>query len=530
MELHADRGAHPLLLRGAWSVLLAVVLCGCGGKGGHTRPTLADRTWLELRSPGFVLVTDLDEGKARARLLELERQRIALMASYALVAPHRRAPSLEPLAVIFFANPEELDDVVWRDSIGGFAGYSPDFGTPKVVVTAEVRSRGRISADAVRRELLIHEIAHVLNQRYFGQAPLWLNEGLATFYETLRVGEDSLQLGEPSVMDRGGGVRRRGALPKASAILGYDHATFYRRRDRRNYVAAWFLVHLLNSPKYLPRFRNYLTALSHGVGRDRAWQGAFASVSMDQLDDDFYAYWRAPDLRAWRSAYRPPLQPQVTAVRRLRPGEVHAMWANLQILRSEASARGPSDLRDARRHVALAQQTDPTWTGRLYWSALCEYRARDGSLEQAAKLMREYTAREATDPRGWYGLLQIELQRIVPPSFTGLEDAPPAGLSAVLPIAVKLGGLAQTSTQLNLTAWYYALAGQPELGMPFAARALELEPGDPSTLDTMALLLYLSGRVNEALIMQEQAVNMSAESGPGPDMLRRLARYRQLSK
>jgi hypothetical protein len=65
--------------------------------------------------------------------------------------------------------------------------------------------------------------------------------------------------------------------------------------------------------------------------------------------------------------------------------------------------------------------------------------------------------------------------------------------------------------------------------MPFAARALELEPGDPDTLDTMALLLYLSGRNDEALIMQEQAVNMVAENGPGRGMLLRLARYRQRS-
>lgn len=529
MELHADRPAQSLLLFRSWAVLLAVALSGCGGKGGHTRPTLADRTWLELRSPGFVLVTDLGEATARARLLELERQRIALMASYALVAPHRRAPSLEPMSVIFFASPDELDDVVWRDSIGGFVGPSPDFGARRVVVTAEVRSRGRVSAEAVRREILIHEIAHVLNQRYFGQAPVWLSEGLATFYETLRLGDDSLRLGEPSVMDRGGGLRRGGALPKASAILGYDHESFYGRGDRRNYVAAWFLVHLLNSPKYQPRFRNYLTALSHGVARDRAWQGAFDSVSMDELDDDFYAYHRAPDLRVWKSAYRPPVQPQVTAVRRLRPGEVHAMWASLQILRSEQSAREPTDLRDARRHVALAQELDPTWTGGLYWSAVCEYRARGGSREQAAKLMRDYTAREVTDPRGWYGLLQIELHRIVPASLTGLEGTPPAQLHVLRPIAERLGELARTSPELNLTAWYYALAHQPELGMPFATRALELEPGDPYTLDTMALLLYLSGRLDEALIMQEQAVNGLAESRPGADMLLRLAHYRKRS-
>jgi Flp pilus assembly protein TadD len=64
---------------------------------------------------------------------------------------------------------------------------------------------------------------------------------------------------------------------------------------------------------------------------------------------------------------------------------------------------------------------------------------------------------------------------------------------------------------LNDLAWEYHLAGTPRPGLPLAQKAARLVPWSPSILDTWAALLAAAGKCDDAVLVQQRAVDMLRE-------------------
>jgi tetratricopeptide (TPR) repeat protein len=487
---------------GGLAALVVALALGCGPRG--VKPDLASREWHELRSESFRLITDLDLDSARSHSRELEQLRWAVIDNYELILG-KLAPPTQQFHIVHFSSCRDFREAAGKN-VGGYVTRTPDFQRDRLMVTC----------DASSSDTFTHELIHVINAAVFARLPLWLNEGLATYYETMRVRDGQVRIGDlPAAYQ--GTWRQAGFHLSVDKLRAADPETFYDlERRRRNYTSAWKLVHMLNSqsPEYHQRFRRYLTALARGTGDDKSWQAAFGDLPTGELDRHHRYYQNRTHLRYYRSSYQYRSDVAVPEVRALRPGEVHAVWVMLQLAGKEAGDKA------AARHLELMTSDDPEWTGALFWRAVI--RARQGARDESALLLRRYLEREPDDRRGWHALVSLLL-----PESIGLEDEPPASLERLRPEIMELVRVGHTAAELNLIAWYFALSHKPAVGLNFARRALKAAPSCASCLDTLALIHYRAGDPARALAAQERAITMMGDIAPSSGAIRRLEAFRK---
>ena len=91
-------------------------------------------------------------------------------------------------------------------------------------------------------------------------------------------------------------------------------------------------------------------------------------------------------------------------------------------------------------------------------------------------------------------------------------------------VALWSGRFAETR---NDVADFFALAGHPGEGLPLARRAVALQPRSFAYLDTLALLLFESGEIEEAQATQERAMAYIPDGAKQPEMAEHLERFKQ---
>ncbi|WP_437743335.1 hypothetical protein WMF39_48940 [Sorangium sp. So ce1504] len=323
--------------------------------------------WAELESPHFLLRTDLDEVEAKETIVHFER----IYRAFERVAfPHEPKPNgLTHVVVV------DGEDAFARIGPRGSGGYVSHKGNDMEHVPSLVFPGGL--RDAVR-EVFQHELSHRFFAYYFPSAPVWLNEGMAEFYSTLRIEESSVVLGE-QLSDRlittgsqwltlkidGRSVVGvpKAALPSVPTLLSLDPAAFYvrdvedptsreaRRRRSANYTAAWALVHALQieDDGLHPGFLRYLRALSDARdARDRALVDAFGDAPERALTR--FVETNEVEVQIVRRAYVDRAPAILPRMRSMRDEDVHALWARLRTWSNPSGARAAAaDLDEAVR-------------------------------------------------------------------------------------------------------------------------------------------------------------------------------------
>lgn len=495
---------------------MALALGGCGAT--NVKRDLAERGWHELSSENFRLITDMDLDDARARFRRLEQLRWALVDTYSLIVPGLKLRPQQFL-IVHFGRCRDFREVA-GEGVAGYVTTMPDFQGTGVMVTCDTNNS----------KTLLHELVHIMNRTIFSTMPLWLNEGLAAYYETLRVRDGKVRIGEfprsyASVWSHAAFLLSLDELRSAGPDVFYE-------LDRRpkNYFAAWKLVHMLNSqsPEYHARFRRYLLNLARGIADAESWKRAFGDLPAGKLARDYRYYQNRTELRHYEASYRYRNQVAAPAVRRLRAGEAHAVWVALQLIASRKhgnSARRRASARAAvERHLDFMESDDPGWSGVLYWRAIAAS-AIPKRRAEAIALLRKYVAREPKDSRGWLALVALQM-----PNRTGLEPDPPRSLASIRPDVMKLVEVGHSAADLNVIGWFFALSDEPATGLNFARRAIAQRPGCADCWDTLALLLFRAGKHDLAVAAQERAISMLGDTRPSDGALARLAAYRRAAK
>ena len=452
------------------------------------------RGWLLVETAHIALRTDLDRADATAHAVELEQQWDALAHLYGLVAPGRPPPA-RPFAVVHLASCSDFERLRGQ----GVAGFVYSTSDGDVAVTCEDRGGST----------LVHELAHIFNHHHFSRLPRWVDEGLATYYSTLEVRGERAVLGNfPTQLSPLWNHPRW--LPALDDLRGKTPAEFYDpAHGAENYFCAWKLVHLLNntSPGRRRAFRAYLAALGRGEPDQQAWAAAFSGD--EDLAADYVTYQRRDRVNRLVTSYRRS-RPPPPRIRRLRAGEVHVLWASaLQVEHPDQVAA----------QLDRAREADPDWPGLLYWRATL-LRPRD-----RIALLRAYVTRVPRDPRGWRALVTSQVATATR-SRDPLAAAPPASLAAIEPDVRQLIEHADDPDALNTIGWYWAMRRQPNIGLNFAIRAVRAEPSCADCWDTVALLYFQAGKIEQAIQAQEQATSLYADGVPR-EVILRLHRYRE---
>lgn len=243
--------------------------------------------WTSVQSKNFLLVGNAKERDIRKVAARLEQFREAFL--HLLPAEHFDASV--PLTVVVFK-----DDAAYRPFEPLYSGQSTGvvgfFQSNADVdyITLSVDRKHVRSADA----LAFHEYVHLLVRNSFGNAPLWLNEGLAEYYSTFELsdGNKKVTLGR-ALNYRAQTLRERELLPLAALFQVDEHSPYYTEQEKRNlfYAESWALIHYLLSSNRRAQLSTYLELLAKGGSVEDAFRQAF-QTDFATLETELRAYLR----------------------------------------------------------------------------------------------------------------------------------------------------------------------------------------------------------------------------------------------
>ncbi|HAN29161.1 MAG TPA: hypothetical protein DCP75_15865 [Haliea salexigens] len=87
-----------------------------------------------------------------------------------------------------------------------------------------------------------HEVSHLITASHLGPTPPWLTEGLAEYFETMQVRDQTGAVYPNEAHIR---LLRSQVLPSLHAYLSIDRREWYGEHRERNYAIAWSLIHFL---------------------------------------------------------------------------------------------------------------------------------------------------------------------------------------------------------------------------------------------------------------------------------------------
>lgn len=304
---------------------LVLALAACGAiRPPLTGPEAGGPSWRELTTPHFVLRTDLGKESARRIIGDFERiEQVFIDLSPGMPVPDRTR-------VLVFARQYDYDAVAPRESFGFFARDPRQPGSPLIVLFGPYEER--------TRRVLQHELTHRFIAEQIKKPPVWLNEGLASYFETITFSEGKLEAGRADWQFASGANQPIVEPVPIEDLLQADAAEFYGPRDFEYAQTAWAFVHMLRAarPGYSERFARYVKSLRSGADAAAAWQGAFGDVSVRDLQVSFNNYITGQFVTVISIPFDPPPAP-VPEVRVLGDDEVEEL---LEWLRIASKASG----------------------------------------------------------------------------------------------------------------------------------------------------------------------------------------------
>jgi tetratricopeptide (TPR) repeat protein len=239
----------------------------------HARPVPS--TWKLGRTRHFELYSQGGEAAARSALTWFEQLRAFFQQQTGLNLDGR-----PPVRVIAFRSASEYRPYRLRSTSDA---YYLGTETRDYIVMPNL--------DAGEFATAAHEYAHLILHASGLQLPLWLNEGLAEFFSTLRIGDRGWNLGG-DLPARSQVLRRNPWIPLSQLLTLPAESPLRENRDKTAlfYAQSWKLTEmLLLSPQYAPRVQALIAALTSGTPSLRALEKVYAKP-LDTI---------AEDVRAW---------------------------------------------------------------------------------------------------------------------------------------------------------------------------------------------------------------------------------------
>jgi Flp pilus assembly protein TadD len=237
--------------------------------------------WTEVRSPHFTVVTNSNEKQGRRIADQFERMRSVFHAAF----PNLQIDPGSPLVVLAIKDEKDFkalepEAYLAKGSLrlGGLFLRSPD----KNYVLMRLDAEGEHPY-----EVVYHEYTHLLLSRTAEWMPLWLNEGLAEFYQNTDIREKDVSLGEPS-RENLLLLRRNRLLPLATLFTVDDKSPYYHEENQGSifYAESWALVHYIHIKDHqekTTRLSQYAELLTQKVDPVTAATRAFGDLKQLQL-------------------------------------------------------------------------------------------------------------------------------------------------------------------------------------------------------------------------------------------------------
>jgi tetratricopeptide (TPR) repeat protein len=250
----------------ARSLFLALPLLASG-------PQTAE--WLRLGPPDFQVITCAPEAQGRDLLKRFEQIR----GFFQKASP---VPLLDelPLRIIAFETPEQFSAYVPPDR--GIAYFTSSLQIDYIVIRdATPESYGAA----------VHEYMHLLVRHSGIHLPVWLNEGWADVYSTLRPVRDGVAVGD-LMPERVKALESEKWLDFNTLTMARQDSKLYNEASRAGifYAESWALAHMLFlSPEYSEKFPQFLALMNHEIPTADACLSVWGKT-WQQVSEDLHNY------------------------------------------------------------------------------------------------------------------------------------------------------------------------------------------------------------------------------------------------
>lgn len=263
-------------------ILLFLPLLACTASPARDKV----ENWVEVRSPHFVVATDSNEKQGRRIADQFERMR----SLFHVLFPKLEIDPGSPIMVVAVKNEKDFRALEPEEylgkgqlKLGGLFLRGPD----KNYVLMRLDAEGEHPY-----AVIYHEYTHLLLAKGAEWIPLWLNEGLAQFYQNTDIHEKDAALGQPSP-ENILLLRRSRMLPLATLFAVDHNSPYYHEENKESifYAESWALTHYISVTDFQKkehRLTDYSDLLAKKVDPLTAANQAFGNLK--QLQDDLFAY------------------------------------------------------------------------------------------------------------------------------------------------------------------------------------------------------------------------------------------------
>lgn len=279
--------------------------------------------WIRLTSQHFEMYSSADERKSADTLTYFEQVRDFFMRA----SPVRMAGEF-PVRIIAFKDQAEMRTYAPNPSVAAY--YAPGPLRDSIVM-------GTPSSE--NYPVTVHEYVHLVVRHSGLHIPLWLNEGWADVYSSLKPVKDGVAVGDliPRYMPILSSAQWF-TLEELQAVNNKSPEYNESSRTGMFYAESWALAHMLYlSPDYKATFGRFVNTINRGSSLAEALQLAFHKTP-NQVLSDLQGYLSRKKL--YGSVFLSPLQkndePPVVAP--VATWDTNLMLADLQFASNHQAA------------------------------------------------------------------------------------------------------------------------------------------------------------------------------------------------
>lgn len=355
--------------------------------------------WLKITSPNFELFTTAGSRKGREAVLYFEQVR-ELFDKIAKAKPGPRTP----LRIVAFQSETEFNP--YRANESAEAYYVGGPGRDYIVMK-------NISAEGY--PMALHEYFHLIVNHSGLSLPVWLNEGMADIYSTLKPVGRKVQIGDilPGRLQQ---LQTTAWLDLETLLAVDQNSAFYNEKGKTGifYSESWALAHMLYlSNKYWRKFPDFLARIRPGGSQAALFEQIYGKP-LREIASDLEEYMRgtrfnaaAFDVKLGTSAEEPDIRPATDLESRLalaellvfthKNGEANAAYQSLARDNPKSAeveqawgrlAAITADHASMRRHYARAIELGSS-DGQIYYDYAMLLRESGGKETEIAGALRK---------------------------------------------------------------------------------------------------------------------------------------------
>ena len=238
-----------------------------------------EKTWVQVRSSHFTVITDLGEERG----IEVARHCEQMRAAFHLLMNKAKTDDPTPLLIFALDGEKEVDRVLGRPKAKHTGLFLPREGKSFILVDA--------SSDP--RRAVYHEYIHeLLNANSSSAVPTWFEEGFAEYFSTLQVSARETKLGLVPIGELQF-LRHNGKLMRLSDLFAVrQDSKLYNQNGPTQamfYAESWLLVHYIFDHNMISHAEPLFSRVARGQSLSIAIPAEFG-VSTTQLESDLLAY------------------------------------------------------------------------------------------------------------------------------------------------------------------------------------------------------------------------------------------------